>query len=66
MENSKEKLSEKLTVYELCRGGSCCPIIVKDKDGNIYIKENDYEIPLTREHLESLKKFIEEELLKDQ
>lgn len=51
--------NKKFTIYELCKGGSCCPVIVVYEDGVITLKEGEMEISLQREHLESLRDVID-------
>jgi hypothetical protein len=52
---------EKFQLIELCKGKSCCPVILFDPiSKKAVLKEGDFEIELTEEHIEGLKRFIEE------
>jgi hypothetical protein len=52
---------ERFQVIELCKNKSCCPVILFDPiSKKAILKEGDFEIELTEEHIESLKRFIEE------
>jgi len=51
---------EKFQLIELCRGKSCCPVILFDPiSKKAILKEGDFEIELTEEHIEGLKNFID-------
>lgn len=50
---------QKITIYELCKGGSCCPVLEVNGDGVIAIKEGEVSIVLEKEHLENLRAIID-------
>ncbi|GIW22528.1 MAG: hypothetical protein KatS3mg068_1535 [Candidatus Sericytochromatia bacterium] len=62
MEN-KEQLcfSSKVQVYELCKGGTCCPVLVRDGD-KVILKDGEIEIELNEEHIKNLYRIFKEQV----
>lgn len=56
--NEMDGYGQQMTVYELCKGGSCCPVLVVRDDGVISLKEGNVEIFLERDILEHLRDVI--------